>query len=603
MHDPTPALDALVEQGVRPRVEYLSGLVAEMIRLPGRGRARAALRREHPGAVARLPAEPDRLAARPHLHADLPRTSTKSPSTSPSSRSPASTPSAARCMPADAADDRLRSHVHPPDWINPEPRASLSPRRDRRRHRRPGQRDGRARDWARAWRWSSAPCSAATAWSPAACRRKPSSARRAPRRRRVAPAPSACDVTGVEADFGAVMQRMRERRADISPHDSASRLRSAGVDVYFGEARFTSRSTIEVAGRTLAFKRAVIATGGRPAVPPIPGLSSVAYLTNETLFSLTELPRRLAILGAGSDWLRDGAGVRAARQRRDAGGSGVRACCRPRDADAAADRRGAAWREDGVAIEVNAARRQRASGGGRHRRPDRARGDAHGDVACDRLLVAVGRAPNVDAPRSGGGRRGRRPTASPSTTACGPRTRASSRPATSARRFKFTHAADAAARIVIQNASSSAAPAPARWSIPWCTYTDSGGGAASAGRRTRPGVTGTRCETITDPARRRRSRRRRRGARRLRAHPSRARPNARVHGRRRRGRGDDRPARRYALKHGARLGDLGSVIYPYPTQTNAFRAAGDAYGRSRLTPRVRAVLKRYFGCCDEVSGF
>jgi pyruvate/2-oxoglutarate dehydrogenase complex dihydrolipoamide dehydrogenase (E3) component len=50
----------------------------------------------------------------------------------------------------------------------------------------------------------------------------------------------------------------------------------------------------------------------------------------------------------------------------------------------------------------------------------------------------------------------------------------------------------------------------------------------------------------------------------------------------------------YALKHGVRLGDLGSVIYPYPTQTSAFRAAGDVFGRSRLTPRVRHLLKRYF---------
>src|SRR5207247_8298197 len=111
------------------------------------------------------------------------------------------------------------------------------------------------------------------------------------------------------------------------------------VEVYFGDARFTGPSTVEVCGsfrsaaciprtpgdeslalqnagsaslsplaelgvqagerRTLAFRRAVIATGGRPAVPPLPGLSTVAYLTNETLFSLTELPPRLAVIGAG----------------------------------------------------------------------------------------------------------------------------------------------------------------------------------------------------------------------------------------------------------------------------------------------------------------
>ena len=108
------------------------------------------------------------------------------------------------------------------------------------------------------------------------------SARAAAEARRRAGA-SASASAGVEVDFAAVMRRMRERRADLSPHDSAARLRSAGVDVYFGDgalhvARRRSRST---AGRC-AFRRAVIATGGRPAVPPIPGLSTVPYLTNET---------------------------------------------------------------------------------------------------------------------------------------------------------------------------------------------------------------------------------------------------------------------------------------------------------------------------------
>ena len=103
----------------------------------------------------------------------------------------------------------------------------------------------------------------------------------------------------VEADFSSVMQRLRERRADISPHDSAERLRAAGVDVYFGDARFTGASTIAVGDRRLTFRRAVIATGGRPAVPEIPGLGAVPYLTSETLFELREQPQRLAILGAG----------------------------------------------------------------------------------------------------------------------------------------------------------------------------------------------------------------------------------------------------------------------------------------------------------------
>src|SRR5262249_8893134 len=68
---------------------------------------------------------------------------------------------------------------------------------------------------------------------------------------------------GVQVDFPAVMRRMRRLRAGISPHDSAARFRSLGVDVYLGQATFTGRDTVEVAGKTLRFHRAVIATGAR----------------------------------------------------------------------------------------------------------------------------------------------------------------------------------------------------------------------------------------------------------------------------------------------------------------------------------------------------
>lgn len=100
-------------------------------------------------------------------------------------------------------------------------------------------------------------------------------------------------------DFASVMRRMRTLRADISQHDSARRFTELGVDVYLGDARFTGPTTIEVAGRRLEFRRAVIAAGARPALPEIPGLTGVGCLTNETVFSLTELPRRLLVIGAG----------------------------------------------------------------------------------------------------------------------------------------------------------------------------------------------------------------------------------------------------------------------------------------------------------------
>ncbi|MFN0196448.1 MAG: FAD-dependent oxidoreductase, partial [Planctomycetaceae bacterium] len=103
----------------------------------------------------------------------------------------------------------------------------------------------------------------------------------------------------VEIDFPAIMQRMRRLRTSISPHDSADRFQQLGVDVYFGDAAFVDAHTVRVGDRRLSFKKAVIATGTRPAVPSIPGLADVGYLTNETVFSLTQLPRKLAVIGAG----------------------------------------------------------------------------------------------------------------------------------------------------------------------------------------------------------------------------------------------------------------------------------------------------------------
>src|SRR5579872_3910220 len=104
---------------------------------------------------------------------------------------------------------------------------------------------------------------------------------------------------GVRVDFAAVMQRMRRLRSSISQNDSAERCRSKGVDVFLGEARFTSPDKIAVGDAVLSFSKAVIASGARAVRPDIPGLADAGFLTNETVFSLTELPLRLAVIGAG----------------------------------------------------------------------------------------------------------------------------------------------------------------------------------------------------------------------------------------------------------------------------------------------------------------
>ncbi|MCC9599028.1 mercuric reductase [Stieleria sp. JC731] len=111
-------------------------------------------------------------------------------------------------------------------------------------------------------------------------------------------------VKDTDVGFAEVMRRMRRLRAEISPHDSAKRFSDLGVDVYFGAAAFVDRQTLEIRSETgtngrLSFKKAVIATGARAKAPDIENLNQVDFLTNETLFSLTELPDRLGIIGAG----------------------------------------------------------------------------------------------------------------------------------------------------------------------------------------------------------------------------------------------------------------------------------------------------------------
>jgi len=106
-----------------------------------------------------------------------------------------------------------------------------------------------------------------------------------------------CEFAGT--DFAEAMTWVRSRRSRIAPHDSVERCASAGVDVFLGSGRFVGPREIEVGGSRLRFRRAVIATGARPKVPPIDGLDDAGYLTTETVFSLTKRPSRLIVIGGG----------------------------------------------------------------------------------------------------------------------------------------------------------------------------------------------------------------------------------------------------------------------------------------------------------------
>lgn len=103
----------------------------------------------------------------------------------------------------------------------------------------------------------------------------------------------------VDYNFSDVMARVQRVVSAVEPHDSVERYTQLGVEVLQGNARITSPWTVEVNGQTLTTRAIVIATGARPAVPNIPGLETVRYYTSDTIWSLTERPERLLVLGGG----------------------------------------------------------------------------------------------------------------------------------------------------------------------------------------------------------------------------------------------------------------------------------------------------------------
>jgi pyruvate/2-oxoglutarate dehydrogenase complex dihydrolipoamide dehydrogenase (E3) component/uncharacterized membrane protein YdjX (TVP38/TMEM64 family) len=394
-------------------------------------------------------------------------------------------------------------------------------------------------------------------------------------------------VGAVDVDFPAVMERMRRLRADLAPHDGAARLRDLGVDVFFGDGRFTGPMTVQVDGRRLEFSRAVVATGARAADPPIPGLADVGYLTNETIFSLTELPRRLAVIGAGP------IGCEMAQAFRRLGSevtlfeAGVHVLPRE-DADAAriVERR----------LEIEGVRLVRC---GNVTRAERCgadvvlhceRGSAHDILACDAVLVGVGRAPNVEGlglEAAGVAHDHRGVTVDDHLRTTNRRVYAAGDIAS---RYKFTHTADALARIVLQNALFAGRKRASALHVPWCTYTSPE--IAHIGLYEREAhARGLAVQTITVLLR----------------EVDRAVLDGedegflRVHLRKGSDqilgatlvadRAGDMISELTALMVGQRgLGTLAVTIHPYPTQAELMKKAADAWNRGRLTPRVRRLF-------------
>ena len=393
----------------------------------------------------------------------------------------------------------------------------------------------------------------------------------------------------VAVDFGAVMKRMRSLRADISPHDSAKRFRDLGVDVFLGEGRFTGRNTVNVAGTTLKFSRALIATGARAALPPVPGLAETGYLTNETVFSLTELPKRLAIIGAGP------IGCELAQSFARFGSNVTLIEAAPRimnrEHEEASKLVEKSLEHDGVRVLCDSTV-TRVDGEDTNKVLTLKGNRGASSVEADAILVSIGRTPNVSGldlevagiefdRRTGVNVDDNLRTTNRNVFAAGD----------VCSRFQFTHTADAMARIVLRNALFFGRAKMSALTVPWATFTDpevahvglSSADAASRGFKTvtyrvdLSGIDRAILDGETDgflEIYTRHDKDKIVGATLVSRHAS-----------------EMISEMTLAIEAGVGLGTVANTIHPYPIQADVFKRAGDAYARTRLTPRTAKVLR------------
>lgn len=393
---------------------------------------------------------------------------------------------------------------------------------------------------------------------------------------------------GVQIDFAKAMERMRKLRASIAPVDSAQRFSDLGIDVFLGEAKFIDSNTIEVSGNKLKFSKACIATGARASAPPIPGLDGVDYLTNETVFSLTELPKRFGVIGAGpigsemaQSFARFGSEVYVVEAEH-----GIL----PREDRDAAELVYQSMKSDGVNILCCGKELQLSKADGGVRMTVESHDKAYDEVV-DKLLLAVGRAPNVeglgleaasvDYNKKGVKVNYRLQTTNANIYAagdiCSP--------------YQFTHAADFMARIVIQNALFFGRAKTTSLVIPWCTYTEPE--IAHVGLYEKEAQEqGIEVDTFTQEL----------------GHVDRAilegQTNGFVRAHVKKGTdkivgativaanaGDMISEFTLAMTNKLGLKSIASTIHPYPTQAEAVRKVGDLYNKTRLTPRVKSLME------------
>ncbi len=198
--------------------------------------------------------------------------------------------------------------------------------------------------------------------------------------------------TEVDFDFAEVMDRVHRIIRKVEPHDSVERYTKLGVECIIGEARITSPYTVTVNGRTLTTKSIVVATGARPLIPPIPGLDKIDYLTSDTLWNLRELPKRLVVLGGGPI----GCEMTQAFARFGSEVTQVEMVPRilAREDPEVSEMMAKIFESEGVRVLTNHKAKEVIKEGDGHMLVCEHQGQ---DVRIpfDRILVAVGRAPNV----------------------------------------------------------------------------------------------------------------------------------------------------------------------------------------------------------------
>jgi pyruvate/2-oxoglutarate dehydrogenase complex dihydrolipoamide dehydrogenase (E3) component len=393
-------------------------------------------------------------------------------------------------------------------------------------------------------------------------------------------------------DFAGAMERMRRLRARISFVDAVERLgRMYHIDVYLGDAKFISPSVIEVDGRILEFDRALIATGGRPAELPIPGLKDAGFYTNENIFKLTELPRRLTVIGGGP------IGCELAQAFQRFGSEVVLindvAQILPREDQDAAQIVHRQLESEGMTI-INQVKILRVENQGLDKVIVYLRDREEFKVICDVILSAAGRVPNIEglnleaagvaSSRDGVIVDNYLRTSNPRIYAAGD----------VCSKFKFTHAADAMARIVLRNALFFGRSKMSALVMPWVTYTDPE--VAHVGfYEDEAREAGIDVATITEHF----------------EELDRAVLDgedegfARVHYDRKTGKilGGTIVARHagemiseltLAITHRLKMGALSTTVHPYPTQAEVLRKIGDAYNRTRFSPMLQRIFKKWF---------